>query len=86
VFDHQSEGLGDLDEETSAKIRDVKLTRSEFAEAMGLQPSSLFVRNMFLLVDRSKDGFVSFDEFMGMFLTMAKGKHEVDCVYLSVAS
>ncbi|XP_076444374.1 dual oxidase 2-like [Babylonia areolata] len=66
-------GLGDLDMETSEKIRDIKLTRSEFAESMGLQPSSIFVRNMFLLVDRSRDGFVSFDEFMKMFVTMSSG-------------
>ena len=68
------EGLGDLDPETSQKIRNIKLTRSEFADAMGLQASSIFVRNMFLLVDRSKDGFVSFDEFMKMFITMANGE------------
>ncbi|KAK7116278.1 hypothetical protein V1264_001988 [Littorina saxatilis] len=67
------EGLGDLDAETSEKIREIKLTRSEFAESMGLQPSSIFVRNMFLLCDRSKDNFVSFDEFMKMFVTMARG-------------
>ena len=73
-------GLGDLDAETARKIRDIKLTRSEFAESMGLQPSSMFVRNMFLLVDRTKDGFVSFDEFMNMFLTMANG--EITIVYI----
>ncbi|KAL8598120.1 hypothetical protein ACOMHN_030406 [Nucella lapillus] len=68
-----TEGLGDLDTETSEKILNIKLTRSEFAESMGLQPSSIFVRNMFLLVDRSRDGFVSFKEFMDMFVTMSNG-------------
>ncbi|PVD19871.1 hypothetical protein C0Q70_20364 [Pomacea canaliculata] len=69
----RDEGLGDLDPETMQKIRNIRLTRSEFADSMGLQPTSLFVRNMFLLVDRSRDGFVSFDEFMNMFVTLSKG-------------
>lgn len=70
----RDEGLGDLDPETMQKIRNIRLTRSEFADSMGLQPTSLFVRNMFLLVDRSRDGFVSFDEFMNMFVTLSKGE------------
>ncbi|XP_076465634.1 dual oxidase 2-like isoform X2 [Babylonia areolata] len=79
VFERKAspeDGLGDLDQDTVDKIYNVKLTRSEFAEAMGMEPSSLFVRNMFLLVDRQKNGFVSFDEFMRMFITMARGSAE----------
>nr|KAG5701353.1 hypothetical protein BaRGS_006127 [Batillaria attramentaria] len=69
----RGEGLGDLDAETMERIRSTQLTRTEFAESMGLQPNSMFVRNMFLLVDRSRDGFVSFEEFMSMFVTLASG-------------
>ncbi|CAL1526685.1 unnamed protein product [Lymnaea stagnalis] len=53
-----------------------RLTRTEFADALGLQPHSLFVRNMFLLVDSSGDGFVSFDEFKTYFGILASGKPE----------
>uniref|UniRef100_A0A0B7AIC9 NAD(P)H oxidase (H2O2-forming) n=1 Tax=Arion vulgaris TaxID=1028688 RepID=A0A0B7AIC9_9EUPU len=53
-----------------------KLTRTEFADALGLQPQSLFVRNMFLLVDSSGDGFVSFDEFKTYFGILYSGKPE----------
>ncbi|ESO87606.1 hypothetical protein LOTGIDRAFT_235056 [Lottia gigantea] len=69
-------GIENLDLTTANEIRKIKLTRTEFAEALGLQPDSLFVRNMFLLVDRSKDGFVSFEEFLSMFVTMASGGAE----------
>ncbi|KAK6179799.1 hypothetical protein SNE40_012075 [Patella caerulea] len=68
--------IGELDQEKVNEIGKIKLTRTEFADALGLQPNSLFVRNMFLLVDRSKDGFVSFEEFLGMFVTMANGNAE----------
>ncbi|BFY98360.1 hypothetical protein BsWGS_01400 [Bradybaena similaris] len=53
-----------------------KLTRTEFADALGLQPQSLFVRNMFLLVDSSGDGFVSFDEFKAYFGILSSGKSD----------
>ncbi|XP_041371604.1 dual oxidase 2-like [Gigantopelta aegis] len=65
--------LGELDGETINKIRNIKLTRTEFAESLGMEPNSMFVRNMFLLVDTTKDGFVSFEEFMTMFMTLASG-------------
>ena len=51
-----------------------KLTRTEFADALGLQANSLFVRNMFLLVDSSGDGFVSFDEFKTYFGILCSGE------------
>ncbi|XP_052282724.1 dual oxidase 2-like isoform X1 [Dreissena polymorpha] len=56
-----------------ADIRKIQLTRTEFAEALGLTPNSLFVRNMFLMVDKDKNGLVSFHEFMTMFNILAKG-------------
>ena len=62
-----------MDAETSNKISQIQLTRTEFAEALGLKPTSLFVRNMFLMVDKDRNGFVGFQEFMDMFLILAKG-------------
>ncbi|GFO25868.1 hypothetical protein PoB_005237300 [Plakobranchus ocellatus] len=50
-----------------------KLTRTEFADALGLQPHSLFVRNMFLLVDSTGDGFVSFEDFKAYFGILYSG-------------
>ncbi|XP_076465945.1 dual oxidase 1-like [Babylonia areolata] len=54
----------------------VRLTRSELAEALGMQPSSIFVRNVFLLADTANDGFVSFHDFVGLFGVFLKGNAE----------
>ncbi|KAI8789215.1 G-protein coupled receptor 126, partial [Biomphalaria glabrata] len=65
-----------LNQEQVDEVLNTRLTRTEFAEALGLQPQSLFVRNMFLLVDSSGDGFVSFDEFKTYFGILSTGKPE----------
>lgn len=59
------------------EVMTTQLTRTEFADALGLQPQSLFVRNMFLLVDSSGDGFVSFDEFKAYFGILSSGNKTV---------
>lgn len=63
--------MAPLDIETSKQIAHIQLTRTEFAEAFGLKPTSLFVRNMFLLVDSDKSGFVSFREFLDLFVVLS---------------
>ncbi|XP_060062787.1 dual oxidase 2-like [Ylistrum balloti] len=55
------------------KVQKIQLTRTEFAEALGLKPTSVFVRNMFLLVDADNSGTVSFQEFLDMFVVMSSG-------------
>ncbi|KAK3607886.1 hypothetical protein CHS0354_036708 [Potamilus streckersoni] len=62
-----------LDSTLANQIVKIKLTRTEFADALGLKPNSVFVRNMFLMVDKDKTGFVSFQEFMDMFVILARG-------------
>lgn len=66
-----TEDVGVLDIETSKKIADIQLTRTEFAEALRLKPTSLFVRNMFVLVDANKSGFISFKEFLDFFVVLS---------------
>ncbi|KAL3866800.1 hypothetical protein ACJMK2_044068 [Sinanodonta woodiana] len=62
-----------LDSTLANQIVKIQLTRTEFADALGLKPNSMFVRNMFLMVDKDKTGFVSFQEFMDMFVILARG-------------
>ena len=40
------------------------LSKREFAEALGMKPDSLFVKQMFNCVDKDKDGRISFQEFL----------------------
>ncbi|KAK3606293.1 hypothetical protein CHS0354_037969 [Potamilus streckersoni] len=65
-----------LDSKLPNEIEIIQLTRTEFADLLGLRPNSMFVRNMFLTVDKDKNGFVSFQEFMDVFVILARGKAE----------
>ncbi|KAK3766013.1 hypothetical protein RRG08_002256 [Elysia crispata] len=71
--DSDADNLGELEQEAL----NTKLTRTEFADALGLQPHSLFVRNMFLLVDSTGDGFVSFEEFKAYFGILCSGNADM---------
>lgn len=62
-----------LSAEQINKVQRLQLTRTEFAEALGLKPTSVFVRNMFLLVDTDNSGTVNFHEFLDMFVVMSSG-------------
>ena len=62
--------------ESNKKILECELTRGEFADAMSLKPDSLFVDQMFQLIDQDGNGFVSFREFLDMIVIFAKGSPE----------
>jgi dual oxidase len=76
LADLSNDGDSNSRPEVLEEILTTQLTRTEFADALGLQPQSLFVRNMFLLVDSSGDGFISFDEFKAYFGILSSGKPE----------
>lgn len=74
----------DATEQTSAgfvvrqrkDVLDCELTREEFAEAMSLKANSLFVEQMFQLIDQDGNGFVSFREFLDMIVIFSRGSPE----------
>ncbi|XP_067938007.1 dual oxidase 2-like [Watersipora subatra] len=72
---HIDEDAEDTEVLTQSEIQQTKceLTIYEFADALSLKPSSLFVQNMFDLIDKNKNGLVSFQEFLDMFVIFAKG-------------
>uniref|UniRef100_A0A4W3I6Q5 NAD(P)H oxidase (H2O2-forming) n=1 Tax=Callorhinchus milii TaxID=7868 RepID=A0A4W3I6Q5_CALMI len=53
-----------------------ELTRAEFAEALSLKEDSTFVEQMFLLADKDGNGYLSFREFMDIFIIFMKGSPE----------
>lgn len=59
--------------ETRSDILECELTKAEFADAMSLKPESIFVEQMFTLIDKDGNGFVSFREFLDMIVIFAKG-------------
>ena len=62
--------------ESRRDILECELTRTEFADAMSLKKDSLFVDQMFQLIDQDGNGFVSFREFLDMIVIFAKGSPE----------
>ncbi|XP_054708131.1 dual oxidase-like [Uloborus diversus] len=52
------------------------LSKKEFAEALGMRPESLFVKQMFNCVDKDKDGRISFQEFLDTVVLFSRGKTE----------
>ncbi|CAG9818789.1 unnamed protein product [Phaedon cochleariae] len=52
------------------------LTESEFANALGMKPDAIFVQKMFNIVDKDKDGRISFQEFLDTVVLFSRGKAE----------
>lgn len=71
-----SEGGTTPKHKTNTSVLECELTRGEFADAMSLKPDSLFVDQMFELIDQDGNGFVSFREFLDMIVIFAKGSSE----------
>ena len=59
--------------ETRHDILDCELTRQEFADAMSLKKDSLFVEQMYQLIDKDGNGFISFREFLDMIVIFSSG-------------
>nr|CAD7401821.1 unnamed protein product [Timema poppensis] len=82
---HSEDEILKLDSHAAREVIYTELTKSEFAEALSMRPESGFVqkvkkknydmhrRNMFSLVDKDKNGFISFREFVDMLVIFAKG-------------
>ena len=73
IFREGSSSSGREGSEIRSDILECELTKQEFADAMSLKPDSLFVDQMFQLIDQDGNGFVSFREFLDMFVIFAKG-------------
>ncbi|XP_069693033.1 dual oxidase-like [Periplaneta americana] len=70
---HSEDEILKLDSQAAREIIYTELTMSEFAEALSMPAESEFVRKMFTLVDKDKNRFISFREFVDMLIIFAKG-------------
>uniref|UniRef100_A0A8C8C430 NAD(P)H oxidase (H2O2-forming) n=2 Tax=Oncorhynchus tshawytscha TaxID=74940 RepID=A0A8C8C430_ONCTS len=55
---------------------ETELTGTEFADALGLKPDSLFVDSMFTLADKDGNGYLSCQEFLDVIVIFMKGSPE----------
>ncbi|XP_040165408.1 dual oxidase [Anopheles arabiensis] len=62
-----------LDGEVMTVMR-TSLSKSEFAAALGMKQDDMFVRKMFNIVDKDKDGRISFQEFLETVVLFSRGK------------
>ncbi|XP_038639988.1 dual oxidase 2-like [Scyliorhinus canicula] len=79
VLEIDGSNAGDLDSELSKKAKETlkcELTRAEFADALGLKEGSMFVEQMFSLADQDGNGYLSFREFLDIFVVLMKGSPE----------
>ncbi|XP_041964956.1 dual oxidase 1 isoform X1 [Alosa sapidissima] len=79
VLDIDKRDAGDLRGLSSSRTREAlqcELSGSEFAAALGLKPSSLFVQSMFTLADKDGNGYLSMQEFLDVIAIFMKGSPE----------
>ncbi|KAL3290150.1 hypothetical protein HHI36_023514 [Cryptolaemus montrouzieri] len=57
-------------------IVDTEITLPEFADSLNMKPDNEFVKRMFSLTDKDKNGFISFREFVDLLIIFAKGTQE----------
>lgn len=61
---------------TAKEIIETELTQFEFAEVLSMRPESTFVQQMFNLIDKDLNGYISFREFLDVIIIFAKGSAE----------
>ncbi|XP_012281785.1 dual oxidase 2 isoform X2 [Orussus abietinus] len=73
---HSEDEILQIDSTVAKEIIYTELTIIEFAEALSMRPDSEFIKKIFNLVDKDKNGFVSFREFVDMLVIFLKGNAE----------
>ncbi|XP_078056229.1 dual oxidase 1-like [Mustelus asterias] len=79
VLEIDGSNAGNFDDEISKKAKEsltCELTSAEFAGALGLKEDSMFVEQMFALADKDGNGYLSFREFLDIFVVLMKGSPE----------
>ncbi|CAG2174102.1 unnamed protein product, partial [Oppiella nova] len=63
----------ELNVKSAKEVINTELTQFEFADALSMRPDSTFIQQMFALVDKDNNGYISFREFLDMIIIFAKG-------------
>ncbi|KAK9889380.1 hypothetical protein WA026_004655 [Henosepilachna vigintioctopunctata] len=57
-------------------IINTEITLREFAESLSMKEDNEFVKRMFYLADKDRNGFISFREFVGLLIIFAEGSEK----------
>ena len=71
-----SADLANVEGNDAKDVLNNELSKTEFAEMLSMAPDSLFVEQMFELIDKDHSGSLSFREFLDVIVIFAKGKSE----------
>ena len=83
-LDVDPDDLEELEANIAKDVLGCELTKTEFAEILSMKPDSLFVEQMFELVDKDRSGTLSFREFLDVIVIFAKGETYLCAVQLLV--
>ncbi|XP_076296274.1 dual oxidase 1-like isoform X2 [Lasioglossum baleicum] len=73
---HTEEEILKIDATVAKEVIHTELTLIEFSEALSMSSESQFIEKIFNLVDKDKNGFISFREFLDMLCVFLKGSAE----------
>jgi hypothetical protein len=63
-------------QEVCSGVMSVSLSKAEFASALGMKPNDMFVRKMFKVVDKERNGRISFRNFLDTVVLFSQGSCE----------
>ncbi|XP_072402675.1 dual oxidase 2-like [Diabrotica undecimpunctata] len=73
---HSKTEILKVDAHVAKEVIDTELTITEFADALSMTPANEFVKRMFTLIDKDRNGFISFREFVDLMIIFADGTEE----------
>ncbi|XP_075711304.1 dual oxidase 1-like [Rhinoderma darwinii] len=76
VFDIEKIDAGVIHNQDISEALKCELSREEFAESLGLNPTAHFVEAMFSIADKDGNGYLSFHEFCYILCILLKGSVE----------
>ena len=63
-------------QEVCSGVMSISLSREEFASALGMKSNDMFVRKMFKVVDKERNGRISFRNFLDTVVLFSRGNCE----------
>ncbi|XP_078052427.1 dual oxidase-like isoform X2 [Augochlora pura] len=73
---HTEEEILKIDATVAKDVIHTELTIIEFSEALSMHPDSEFIKKIFDLIDKDKNSFISFREFLDMLVLFLNGSAE----------